>query len=106
MLARAAPLRGENNEVLRWYGTNTDIHEATVARLQADNIKDQIMAVLAHADISLFAINNEKKVTMAEGQTLVKLERMSGHKLSGFVGLDAFYIARTCDSVGSISRCM
>lgn len=104
MLARGTPIQDENGEILRWYGTNTDIHEATVARIHTDGIKDQIMAVLAHADISLFAINSKKIVTMAEGQALDKLERICGQNATGLVGLNAIDIARSCHYLPSRSK--
>jgi PAS domain S-box-containing protein len=101
MIARAAPILGPDGEILRWYGTNTDIHEATVARLEADRIKDQIMAVLTHADLSLFAIDHEGKITMSEGQALKMAARMRDIELSEFYGMDSIELAKALDFPGS-----
>jgi hypothetical protein len=35
MLARACPLRDEVEEIGRWYGTNTDIHDLVMVRIEA-----------------------------------------------------------------------
>jgi PAS domain S-box-containing protein len=103
MLARAVPILDEHGEILRWYGTNTDIHEATVARLHADAVKDQIMAVLSHADVSLFAIDCDGEVSMAEGQALSIVARAAGQDKADFVGHDAVELARYLDLPGSAS---
>ena len=103
MLARAAPILGDDGEVLRWYGTNTDIHEATEARLEADTIKDQVMAVLAHADVSLFAIDSKRRITMSEGQALKTVARLRGMEVGQFVGMDSVQLARALDLPGTDS---
>lgn len=99
MLARAAPLLGDDGQVLRWYGTNTDIHEATLARLKADSVKDQIMAVMAHANVSFFAVDRNREVTLAEGQALSIIGQI--RETTGFVGADAVELARLLDLPGS-----
>jgi PAS domain S-box-containing protein len=104
LLARACPIVDENGKILRWYGSNTDIHDATVARLHADSIKDQIMAVLAHADVSLFAINRNKQVTMAEGGALGIVGRIKDRYETGLVGSNVIDLARSCNDAGSASK--
>jgi PAS domain S-box-containing protein len=50
-LARALPVRGEHGQVVKWLGTNTDIHEhkSTEQALQAANRrKDEFLAMLSH----------------------------------------------------------
>jgi PAS domain S-box-containing protein len=50
-LSRAVPIRDERNDVLRWYGTNTDItdqRQAEEALRAADRRKDEFLATLAH----------------------------------------------------------
>ncbi len=50
-LVRASPLRASNGEILKWYGTCTDIHEQKLAeselRTEARR-KDDFIALLAH----------------------------------------------------------
>jgi PAS domain S-box-containing protein len=51
ILARALALRNESGEIVKWLGTDTDIHEAklTEEALQAANHrKDEFLAMLAH----------------------------------------------------------
>jgi PAS domain S-box-containing protein len=43
-LSRAFPIRNEQNEIARWFGTNTDITEIR----ELDQRKDQFLAVLSH----------------------------------------------------------
>jgi PAS domain S-box-containing protein len=50
-LSRAMPVQGPGGEITQWFGTNTDITETWVARLEAERAtksRDEILAVLAH----------------------------------------------------------
>ncbi len=50
-LSRAVPVRNEQGEVVRWFGTNTDITERLEmeqALREADHRKDEFLATLAH----------------------------------------------------------
>jgi PAS domain S-box-containing protein len=57
-LGRAAPLRAENEQITRWFGTCTDIHDHKIANEQArqtleiqkelDNLKNLFMSVTGH----------------------------------------------------------
>ncbi len=50
-LSRAQPLRNERGEVVRWFGTNTDVTEQRRLESElrdADRRKDQFLATLAH----------------------------------------------------------
>jgi PAS domain S-box-containing protein len=70
MLSRACPLRDDSGKLLKWYGTNTDIHDLVMARIEARRNKLQMLTVLAHAEVNLFSINKDRKITMAEGGML------------------------------------
>jgi len=51
ILARALPLRSENGDIVKWLGTDTDIHEAKLneeALQAANHRKDEFLAMLAH----------------------------------------------------------
>ena len=51
VLARALPLRSESGEIVKWLGTDTDIHEAKLneeALQAANHRKDEFLAMLAH----------------------------------------------------------
>jgi len=50
-LGRAVPVRNERGEILRWFGTATDIHDQKILQTtlrEADHRKDQFLAMLAH----------------------------------------------------------
>jgi PAS domain S-box-containing protein len=50
-LSRAIPIRNEQGEIVRWFGTNTDItaqRDAELALKEADRRKDEFLATLAH----------------------------------------------------------
>jgi PAS domain S-box-containing protein len=50
-LSRALPIRDAGGEVVRWFGTNTDVTElrrAKEALEEADRRKDEFLAILAH----------------------------------------------------------
>lgn len=66
-LNRACPLRDDSGKILKWYGTTTDIHDLVMQRIDARRNKLQILTVLAHAEVNLFAIDKDRKVLMAEG---------------------------------------
>ncbi|KAL3419676.1 histidine kinase hhk6p [Phlyctema vagabunda] len=91
MLARASPLRDSEGKLLKWYGTNTDIHELVMARLEASRNTQQMFTVLAHAEVNLFAINTERKVTMAEGNMYWE-EKGNRVNKSNVVGQDALQV--------------
>ena len=51
VLARALPIRGDTDHIIRWMGTCTDIHEQKLAETewrQASQRKDEFLAMLAH----------------------------------------------------------
>ena len=50
-LSRALPIRDENGQIKRWFGTNTDIEDVRLAEQklrEADRRKDEFLATLAH----------------------------------------------------------
>lgn len=68
MLGRALPLRDpKTNEILKWYGTCTDIHDLVEARETARRTRAQLREVLQHSQITLWAIDRSYLITLLEG---------------------------------------
>ncbi|TGO35189.1 hypothetical protein BHYA_0167g00150 [Botrytis hyacinthi] len=70
MHTRACPLLDDKGEVLKWYGTNTDITDIVMSRIEAKRNKHQMLTVLAHAEVNMFCVDKNRLVTMAEGAML------------------------------------
>ncbi|KAH7369519.1 M4WV, histidine kinase-group IX protein [Rhexocercosporidium sp. MPI-PUGE-AT-0058] len=102
MLARAWPLRGEDGKILKWYGTNTDIHDLVMARIEAARNKLQVLTVLAHAEVNLFSINKDKIITMAEGgmRWNANTNVYDVNNKSSLIGQDAIVIAQSTQPGG------
>ncbi|KAH7060592.1 hypothetical protein B0J12DRAFT_338056 [Macrophomina phaseolina] len=70
MLGRAVPFRDDAGKIIKWFGTCTDIHELVELRESAKQMREQLLRVLEHAQVTLWVINREKKLTMLEGSLL------------------------------------
>jgi hypothetical protein len=95
-LPELAPYEMGNGNILEWYGTNTDIHDLVMARIEAARNKLQILRVLALAEASLFSINKERIITMMEGGMLwdSQAEIYNVSNKSSLVGKDAIEAAK------------
>ncbi|KAI0839279.1 hypothetical protein F5Y06DRAFT_286757 [Hypoxylon sp. FL0890] len=68
MLGRALPLRNKHTgKIEKWFGTCTDVHEALEAKMAAKQTREQLLSVLTHAQTTIFAVDQDLKVTMLEG---------------------------------------
>ncbi|KAH0548656.1 hypothetical protein GP486_007800 [Trichoglossum hirsutum] len=71
MLGRALPLRDrKTGEVLKWYGTCTDIHDLVEARIAARRTREQLLNVIAHAHVTLWAVDRRRRLTLLEGRMI------------------------------------
>jgi len=99
MLIRATPCKDKSGNILKWYGTNTEIHDLIMDRITNQRKKDQVLTVLAHAEVNLFAVNQEQKITMSEGGIIwVSDGRVTSR--SEFVGQDAIELAQKTQDGG------
>jgi hypothetical protein len=96
MRTSASPFKDEDGKLLRWYGTSTDIHDLVMQRIEASNNKLQMLTVLAHAEVNLFAIDSNRIVTMAEGSLKwdSKTEMYDTQNKSTLVGQDAIEVSQ------------
>jgi hypothetical protein len=93
MLIRATPCKDNAGNILKWYGTNTEIHDLVMDRITNQRERDQVFAVLAHAEVNLFAINQEKRITMSEGGMSWESDGRVTSR-SELVGQDAIEVAQ------------
>ncbi|KAI6714863.1 hypothetical protein PZA11_007741 [Diplocarpon coronariae] len=102
MHARACPLQNDDGKILKWYGTTTDVHDLVMARIEAARNKLQMLTVLAHAEVNLFAIDKNRVITMAEGGMHWDSEAdiYDVGKKATLIGLDAIEVARQTQAGG------
>lgn len=71
MLGRALPLRDhKTGKITKWFGSCTDIHESIVARQEGRRLREQLLGVLKHAEITLWTLDCNKVLTFAEGHSM------------------------------------
>lgn len=91
-LGRALPVRHtETGRIEKWFGTCTDVHESMEAKLSARRTREQLLNVLAHSQVSIFTVNQQRKVTMLEGALIWDANAettASDYDARWYVGLD------------------
>ncbi|KAG4443611.1 hypothetical protein IFR05_000888 [Cadophora sp. M221] len=76
MLGRALPMRNlHTGAIEKWYGTCTDIHESVEARFAARRLRQQLLSVITHAQVTLFAVDRNRMITLLEGAFIWDLEK-------------------------------
>jgi PAS domain S-box-containing protein len=86
MLGRALPMRNKQTGAIeKWFGTCTDIHEAVEAKISAKCTRQQLLNVIAYAQVTLFAVDRHRKLTLLEGAFIWDVEA-SGKGLGGKSG--------------------
>ncbi|KAK0118097.1 hypothetical protein ONS95_012402 [Cadophora gregata] len=76
MLGRALPMRNlQTGAIEKWYGTCTDIHESVETRFAAKRLRQQLLSVITHAQVTLFAVDRNRMITLLEGAFIWDLEK-------------------------------
>lgn len=71
MLGRALPLKDpKSGKIRKWIGTCTDIHDLVEARLAAKLIREQLLNVIKHAQVTVWSIDRQCCLTFLEGTWL------------------------------------
>ncbi|QDS67996.1 hypothetical protein FKW77_009313 [Venturia effusa] len=70
MLGRAVPFFNDRGKIVKWFGTCTDIHELVEARQAAKSTREQLQRVIEHAEVTLWAVNKDREITLLEGNLL------------------------------------
>ncbi|CUA76460.1 multi-sensor hybrid histidine kinase [Rhizoctonia solani] len=77
MVGRALPVRDRQGRITRWLGTCTDIHDTVEALAVSRRAQERLQATLNHAAVTLWAVDQDFKVTVAEGPGLRQLKLLS-----------------------------
>ncbi|KAF2682689.1 putative histidine kinase group protein-like protein [Lentithecium fluviatile CBS 122367] len=67
MLGRALPFYDDQGRIVKWFGTCTDIHDLVEARQAARQTRAQLLRVIEHAKVTLWAVNRKNELTLLEG---------------------------------------
>ena len=71
MLGRALPLRDhKTGEIVKWFGTCTDIHDLVEARMAAKRTREQLLNVIKHAHVTVWAVDRNRVLTFLEGKLM------------------------------------
>ena len=71
MLGRALPLRDhKTGKIVKWFGTCTDIHDLVEARLAAKRTREQLLNVIKHAHVTVWAVDKNRILTFIEGKLM------------------------------------
>lgn len=71
MLGRALPLKDhKTGKIVKWFGTCTDIHDLVEARLAAKRTREQLLNVIKHAQVTVWAVDSNRILTFLEGKLM------------------------------------
>ncbi|KDN42312.1 hypothetical protein K437DRAFT_269450 [Tilletiaria anomala UBC 951] len=66
-LGQAQPMRNSRGEITKWFGTCTDIHDQIEALASSRQSQAQLESVINHAAVTLWAVDQNAIITVAEG---------------------------------------
>lgn len=88
MLGRALPLRDTiTGKIVKWFGTCTDIQDVIDARETSQRARNQLIDVLHHAQMTMWVVNTDRKITFFEGK--IEDSLWPEQFKSGFTGVPA-----------------
>ncbi|MCJ1394067.1 hypothetical protein MMC18_006945 [Xylographa bjoerkii] len=71
MLGRALPQRDpKTGKIVKWMGSLSDIHESVEARQAAKRTREQLLNVIKHAQVTVWAIDRLRRLTFLEGDLM------------------------------------
>lgn len=102
-LSRAVPIRAPDGEVVRWFGTNTDVTDLRVlqqALEEAGRRKDEFLAMLAHE------LRNPVAPIRNAAEALAKLSSYDGQQLAliNMIRRQTRHLARLLDDLLDVAR--
>jgi PAS domain S-box-containing protein len=103
-LTRSKPLRDHSGKIIKYYGTNTDIHHLVMARERERRAKEQLKIGLAHAEIHVFGVNKEGIIDLSEGDNSWAMQGVEIAGKMDLLGKNAFDLMNTIPSRGALSH--
>lgn len=64
------PFYGNDGTIVKWVGSCTDIHDLVEARQEAKQTQNQLLKVTEHANVTLWAINRDRRIVLLEGSLM------------------------------------
>jgi PAS domain S-box-containing protein len=89
-LTRSKPLRDSSGKIIKYYGTNTDIHDLVTARERERRAKEQLKTGLAHAEIHVFGVDKEGVINLSEGNNSWATQGLEGNDKMDLLGKNVF----------------
>ncbi|KAI9730741.1 MAG: hypothetical protein M1834_005710 [Cirrosporium novae-zelandiae] len=69
MLGQSLPYRDrKTGQIIKWFGTSTDIHDLVEARTTAKRVREQLVTVIKHSQVTLWVTDRYRKLTFLEGK--------------------------------------
>jgi signal transduction histidine kinase/CheY-like chemotaxis protein len=76
-LCRTVPRRDVTGKIVRWIGCNTDVNDQVEALAKSQRTQAQMQSVINHAAVTLWAVDKEGIVTVAEGPGIRQFKNVS-----------------------------
>lgn len=70
MQSRGSPLRDKSGNIVKWFGSYTDINDLVEARQEAKKTREQFLNVIKHSKITIWAIDRDHTITFLEGELM------------------------------------
>jgi PAS domain S-box-containing protein len=84
-LVRATPIRNEAGEIIKWYGTATDIHERRTLEEEMRRLANRLTATLESITDAFFTLDRDWRFTYINQEAVRILERKRGELIGKVV---------------------
>lgn len=103
-LTRSKPLRDCSGKIIKYYGTNTDIHDLVMARERERRAKEQLKTGLAHAEIHVFGVDQEGIINLSEGNNSWTTQGLESTGKTDLVGQSVFELLEVIPNRPALSN--
>lgn len=92
-IGRALPLRNkETGQIEKWFGTCTDANEILESRHEAKRTRQQLLSVIAHAQVTVFQVDLQRQITMLEGALIEDAPIGHGYGPRWYLGQNVYQV--------------